>query len=50
MAGNISVAFSRDDTLRRLQKSGQNNKIDSFHALLDAIYIFDLSEGKLSEE
>ena len=50
MAGNISVAFSRDDTLRRLQKSGQNNKIDCFHALLDAIYIFELSEGKLSEE
>ncbi len=48
MAGNVAVVYSRDDTLRRLQKSGVHNKIDCFHALLDAIYIFDLSEGQVS--
>ena len=47
MAGNVAVAYSRDDTLRRLQKSGQHNKIDCYHALLDAVYLFDLSEGRI---
>lgn len=47
MAGNVAVVYSRDDTLRRLQKSGQHNKIDSYHALLDALYGFDLSEGRI---
>ena len=46
MAGNVAVAYSRDDTLRRLQKQTAHTKIDCYHALLDAIYIFDLSEGK----
>ena len=45
MAGNVNIIYSRDDTLRRLHKSGKHNKIDCFHALLDGIYVFDLSEG-----
>ena len=49
MIGNVSVVYSRDDTLRRLHKSAPQNKIDCLHALLDAIYIFDLSEGKLQQ-
>jgi phage terminase large subunit-like protein len=44
MAGNVNIIYSRDDTLRRLHKSGKHNKIDCFHALLDGIYVFDLSE------
>ena len=47
MAGNVNIIYSRDDTLRRLHKSGKHNKIDCFHALLDGIYIFDLSEGRM---
>ena len=47
MAGNVAVAYSRDDTLRRLQKATPSGKIDGFHALLDAIYGFDISEGKM---
>lgn len=46
-AGNVRIMTSRDDTLRRLHKSGVHNKIDSYHALLDAIYTFDITEGKL---
>ena len=46
MAGNVNVIYSRDDTLRRLHKSGKHNKIDCYHALLDAIYVFDMSEGR----
>lgn len=49
MAGNVAVVYSRDDTLRRLQKSGVNNKIDCLHALLDAIYVFDMSESRLQQ-
>lgn len=48
MAGNVCIVTSRDDTLRRLHKSGANNKIDNFHALLDAIYVYELSEGKIT--
>lgn len=48
MAGNVAVIYSRDETLRRLQKSNANAKIDCIHALLDAISIFDLSESQLS--
>jgi phage terminase large subunit-like protein len=47
MAGNVNIIYSRDDTLRRLHKSGKHNKIDCFHALLDGIYVFDLSEGRM---
>ena len=49
MIGNVSVVYSRDDTLRRVHKSAPQTKIDCLHALLDAIYIFDLSEGKLQQ-
>ena len=48
-AGNVKIMTSRDDTLRRLHKSGAANKIDSYHALLDAIYTFDIIEGKLTK-
>ena len=47
--GNVRVETSRDETLRKLMKSGANNKVDSIHALLDAIVIFDLSEGKIKK-
>ena len=48
-AGNVKILTSRDDTLRRLHKSGPANKIDSYHALLDAIYTFDITEGKITK-
>ena len=47
MAGNAAVTSTRDDTLRKIVKSGEHNKVDCFHGLLDALYCFDLSEGKI---
>ena len=50
MFGNVSVVYSRDDTLRRLHKSAPQNKIDCIHALLDALHVFDISEAKIQTE
>ena len=49
MFGNVSVVYSRDDTLRRLHKSAPQNKIDAVHALLDALVVFGQSESKVVE-
>ena len=48
MVGNVVLVYSRDETLCRPQKSGDHKKIDGLAALLDAIAVFDLSEGKTS--
>ena len=48
--GNCAVESKGDPPIRRIVKgAGQNNKIDPVHALLDALYGFDLGEGKVSE-
>lgn len=48
--GNCAVESKGDPPIRRIVKgAGQNNKIDPVHALLDALYCFDLGEGKVSE-
>lgn len=46
MFGNVVLVYSRDNTLCRPQKSGEHKKIDGVAGLLDATYVFDLSEGK----
>ena len=48
--GNCAIESKGDPPIRRIVKgAGQNNKIDPVHALLDALYCFDLGEGKVSE-
>lgn len=44
--GNCQVVESKEN-LRKLLKSGAENKVDPVHALMDALYCFDLSEGRL---
>jgi phage terminase large subunit-like protein len=46
MFGNVVLVYSRDNTLCRPQKSGEHKKIDGVAGLLDATYVFDLSEDK----
>lgn len=43
--GNAAVEVK--DKLRRVVKSGQHNKVDGCHALLDAMYCLDLNEGRV---
>ena len=48
--GNCAIESKGDPPIRRIVKgAGQNNKIDPVHGLLDALYCFDLGEGKVSE-
>ena len=47
MFGNCKLEVSTSE-LRKVLKSGANNKIDGVHGLLDALYGFDLSEGTIS--
>ena len=49
-AGNAMMVTSRDDTLKKIIKSKPQNKVDNLHALLDAIYGYELSEGNISQE
>ena len=46
--GNCAAEANSSD-LRRIVKGGPQptHKIDFVHALLDALYCFDLSEGKI---
>lgn len=44
--GNCQVSESTEG-LRKLLKSGTEQKVDCVHALMDALYCFDLSEGKM---
>ena len=44
MFQNVKLEVSPNE-LKKPLKSGQHNKIDGVHALLDALWLFDLSEG-----
>lgn len=44
--GNVQVTETKEG-LRKLLKSGAENKVDPVHALVDALYVFDLSEGRM---
>ena len=44
--GNCQVVETKEG-LRKLLKSGSENKVDPVHALVDALYCFDLSEGRM---
>ena len=44
MFQNVKLEISPNE-LKKPLKSGTHNKIDGVHALLDALYCFDLSEG-----
>ena len=46
--GNAKVEISSSE-LRAIRKSNQHTKIDMIHALLDACYVFDLSEGQIQQ-
>ena len=46
--GNCRVEVSVSE-LRAVRKATQHSKIDPVHALLDAIYLFDLSEGQIQQ-
>ena len=45
---NCKVEESASE-LRHVRKTNQNTKVDMIHALLDAIWLFDLSEGQVQE-
>ena len=45
--GNAKVEISPSE-LRAIRKSNEHSKIDPLHALLDACYVFDLSEGQVN--
>ena len=49
-ASNAMTIASRDDTLKKIVKSKAANKVDNLHALLDAIYCYELSEGNIQSE
>lgn len=44
--GNCMVEET-SSSLRKVVKTGANTKVDNIHALLDALYLFDLSEGQI---
>ena len=46
--GNCKVEIALSE-LRAVRKSGQHSKIDPIHALIDALWIFDLSEGQIQQ-
>ena len=45
--GNAKIETAYDKTLRKILKAGADKKVDSIHALLDACYCFDMSEGRV---
>lgn len=45
---NCKVEESASE-LRHIRKTTQNTKVDMIHALVDAIWLFDLSEGQVQE-
>lgn len=47
--GNCAVELGNNDLRRIVKGNGQYNKIDVVAALEDAVHLFDLSEGRLSE-
>ena len=44
--GNCKVEISSSE-LRAVRKASQHSKIDPIHALIDALWLFDLSEGQV---
>ena len=48
--GNAQLITSRDETLAKIIKSKPQNKVDNLHALIDAIYGYELSEGNIQTE
>ena len=46
--GNAKVEISSSE-LRAIRKTTQHTKIDMIHALLDACFAFDLSEGQIQQ-
>ena len=48
--GNAAIEYGRSE-LRRVCKGGPaaSHKIDNIHALLDSLYCFDLSEGRIEK-
>ena len=46
--GNCKLEISNSE-LRHVRKSTPAQKIDPVHALLDALYLFDLSEGRIEQ-
>ena len=46
--GNCRVEISSSE-LRAVRKAGQHSKIDPIHALIDALWLFDLSEGQIQQ-
>ena len=47
--GNCAAEVSSSDLRRIVKGGGHHNKIDLVHGLLDALYGFDLAEGRVSE-
>lgn len=47
--GNCKIETSSSE-LRAVRKSNQHSKIDPVHALFDALYAFDLSEGMIQQQ
>lgn len=45
--GNAKIEISSSE-LRAVRKSSYNNKVDMIHALIDACYVFDMSEGSIN--
>ena len=46
--GNCKLEVSSSD-LRHVRKATPNQKVDPVHALLDALWLFDLSEGQVQQ-
>ena len=46
MFGNCKLEISPNE-LKKVLKSGANQKVDGIHALLDALYVFDYVEGQI---
>lgn len=44
-AGNVKIEESREGN-RKILKSAANAKVDNWHALIDALFCFDLAEGR----
>ena len=49
--GNCAVEVNDSTNLRRITKGGPapSHKIDPVHALMDAVYLFDLDEGRVEQ-
>ena len=48
MFQNVKLEISPNE-LKKPLKSGANNKVDGIHALMDALYGFDFTEGNIQQ-